>query len=105
MTKTTKTSTFQMPQRWDLDDSYMEPIEDGDYVKTDDVRPLVAEINRLRAENERLSAENERLSARVKVLETELEKAVKVGWEVVALAGQIDNHMVTLRSIRHTLKD
>ncbi len=52
MTEATATAV-QMPERWDLVgeyDGYMSPIEEGDYVKVEDVEPLVAEINRLRAQ-------------------------------------------------------
>ena len=41
----------KMPQRWDLVgeyDSYMTPIEEGDWVKAEDVESLVDEIARLR---------------------------------------------------------
>ena len=86
-------SAAKMPQRWDLVgeyDGYMSPIEEGDYVKVEDVQPLLAELERLRArvevlervrenakaaitavgvETEQLRAQNERLRARVEVLE------------------------------------
>jgi len=45
-------TTVQMPQRWDFAgdyDDYLVPLEEGDYVKVEDVNPLVAEIERLRA--------------------------------------------------------
>ena len=53
----TDATTVQMPQRWDLAcdyDGYIGllvevPVEEGDYVKVEDVNPLVDEINRLRA--------------------------------------------------------
>ena len=90
-------SNAKLPQRWDLVgeyDSYMSPIEEGDYVKVEDVEPLVAEIARLRAENnhlrrvnmgrpsaelheaalEELHAEITRLRARVEVLERALRR-------------------------------
>lgn len=54
-------SDAKMPQRWDLVeeyDSYMSPIEEGDWVKAEDVKPLVAEITRLRAENNHLRRVN-----------------------------------------------
>jgi hypothetical protein len=47
----TDATTVQMPQRWDFAgdyDDYLVPLEEGDYVKVEDVSPLVAEINRLR---------------------------------------------------------
>lgn len=72
-------SDAKLPQRWDLVgeyDSYMSPIEEGDYVKVEDVEPLVAEITRLRAEVEEqarllgMSGEREaKLLARVEKLE------------------------------------
>ena len=52
-------SDAKLPQRWDLVgeyDSYMSQIEEGDYVKFEDVEPLVAEITRLRARVEVLEA-------------------------------------------------
>ena len=42
---------IKMPQRWDFFggyDSYIERIEDGDFVRVEDVEPLLAEIERLR---------------------------------------------------------
>jgi hypothetical protein len=45
-------SDAKLPQRYDLVgeyDSYMSPIEQGDYVRVEDVQPLLAEIERLRA--------------------------------------------------------
>jgi hypothetical protein len=45
-------SDAKLPQRYDLVgeyDSYMSPIEEGDYVRVEDVQPLLAEIERLRA--------------------------------------------------------
>jgi hypothetical protein len=42
---------IKMPQRWDLVgeyDSYIERIEEGDFVRVEDVKPLLAEIERLR---------------------------------------------------------
>jgi len=72
-------SETKMPERWDLVgeyDSYMSPIEEGDWVKAEDVEPLVAEITRLRAEvleQARLlgmgSEREAKLLARIKVLE------------------------------------
>ena len=50
-------SETKMPERWDLVgeyDSYMSPIEEGDWVKAEDVEPLVAEITRLRAGLQRI---------------------------------------------------
>ena len=44
-------SDAKMPQRYDLVgeyDSYMSPIEEGDYVRVEDVQPLLADIERLR---------------------------------------------------------
>jgi hypothetical protein len=52
-------SKDMMPQRWDLVgeyDSYMSTIEEGDWVKAEDVEPLVAEITRLRDRVEVLEA-------------------------------------------------
>jgi hypothetical protein len=48
----TDAMTVQMPQRWDFAgdyDDYLVPLEEGDYVKVEDVNPLVDEIERLRA--------------------------------------------------------
>jgi hypothetical protein len=45
-------SEDMMPERWDLVGEYdlaMAPVEDGDWIKAEDVEPLVAEITRLRA--------------------------------------------------------
>jgi hypothetical protein len=50
-------SDAKMPQRYDLVgeyDSYMSPIEEGDYVRVEDVQPLLADIERLRARVEAL---------------------------------------------------
>jgi hypothetical protein len=44
-------SDIKMPQRWDFAgdyDDYLVPFEEGDWVKAEDVEPLVAEITRLR---------------------------------------------------------
>jgi hypothetical protein len=60
----TDATTVQMPQRWDFAgdyDDYLVPLEEGDYVKVEDVSPLVDEINRLRARVEVLEREVERL--------------------------------------------
>ena len=45
-------SDAKLPQRYDLVgeyDSYMSPVEEGDYVRVEDVQPLLAEIERLNA--------------------------------------------------------
>ncbi|NBW32210.1 MAG: hypothetical protein EBR48_06185 [bacterium] len=44
-------SEAKMPERWDIGpyERYMVQSDGGDYVKTKDVEPLVAEIARLRA--------------------------------------------------------
>lgn len=45
-------SEIKMPQRWDFAGDYTDylvPLEEGDYVKVEDVKPLVDEITRLRA--------------------------------------------------------
>jgi hypothetical protein len=60
----TDAMTVQMPQRWDFAgdyDDYLVPLEEGDYVKVEDVNPLVDEINRLRARVQVLEREVERL--------------------------------------------
>jgi hypothetical protein len=60
----TDATTVQMPQRWDFAgdyDDYLVPLEEGDYVKVEDVSPLVDEINRLRARVQVLEREVERL--------------------------------------------
>ena len=44
-------SEAKMPERWDLVGEYdlhMAPVEDGDWIKVEDVKPLLAEITRLR---------------------------------------------------------
>jgi hypothetical protein len=68
-TAMTDATPVQMPQRWDLAcdyDGYIGllvevPVEEGDYVKVEDVNPLVDEINRLRAHVQVLEREVERL--------------------------------------------
>jgi hypothetical protein len=63
-TAMTEATTVQMPQRWDFAgdyDDYLVPLEEGDYVKVEDVSPLVDEINRLRARVQVLEREVERL--------------------------------------------
>ena len=60
----TDAAPVQMPQRWDFAgdyDDYLVPLEEGDYVKVEDVSPLVDEINRLRARVQVLEREVERL--------------------------------------------
>jgi len=50
-------SDIKMPQRWDFAgdyDDYLVPFEEGDWVKAEDVEPLVAEITRLRAGLQRI---------------------------------------------------
>ena len=64
LNKQTVNTLTEMPQRWDLVGEYdfeMVHMESGDWVKADDVEPLVAKINHL--------------SARVAELETKLEGA------------------------------
>ncbi len=49
-------SNATMPERWDIGpyERYMVQRDGGDYVKAEDVEPLVAEITRLRARVEEL---------------------------------------------------
>ena len=49
-------SDDMMPKRWSVGnyDGYMVERDEGDYVETEDVEPLVAEITRLRARVEKL---------------------------------------------------
>ncbi len=48
-------SDIKMPKRWSADyDGYMEERDEGDYVEAADVKPLVAEITRLRDRVEEL---------------------------------------------------
>jgi hypothetical protein len=105
-------SEAKMPKRWSADyDGYMVERAEGDWVKAEDVKPLVAEITRLRAENnhlrrvnmgkpsaelheaalEELHAEIERLRARVEVLErvrgvaqSLINTASRLGWIAAA---------------------
>jgi len=69
-------SDIKMPKRWSADyDGYMVERDEGDYVEAEDVKPLLAEIARLREQLHLANidaigahAEANDLSARVEVL-------------------------------------
>ena len=65
----TEANPVQMPQQWSIGnyDGYMVECDEGDFVEVEAVKPLIAEINRLRAEVERLQTLNSQAS---KVIET-----------------------------------
>jgi SepF-like predicted cell division protein (DUF552 family) len=78
----TEANPVQMPQQWSIGnyDGYMVECDEGDFVEVEAVKPLIAEINRLRdvEDVKPLIAEINRLRAEVERLQTLNSQASKV---------------------------